>query len=371
MKNYKLIAILCFFFVLGSCQDQNSKPLKTYSLFVGTYTNNGSEGIYKYTFDSGTGALTDKTLAASLKNPSFLKISSNKKNLYAAEETDDFEGSSGAVAAFEINNGQLEKINSVSTGGANPCHIGISEDGSFVAASNYSGGSLSIYKVDENGALQPNPQFIDHKLLDSVKTSHVHSAEFTSDGLFTADLGLDAVKRYDYSDQGFVPAEQASLNVPEKAGPRHFTFGQKGKFLYVINELNSTITVFLRNENGTYNEIATENTLAKEFEGDSYCADIHLSKDGRFLYGSNRGENTIVIFKVDQPTGKLTLVGRESVKGDWPRNFGMDPSGKFLLVANQKSNNIIVFKRDTEEGTLGFLHEIKLPSPVCLEFLDL
>lgn len=369
MKKHYIIPILCLFFAFGSCQD--SKPTKTYSLFVGTYTNNGSEGIYSYTFDSATGKLSEKKLAASMKNPSFLKISNDKKHLYASEETDEFEGASGAVAAFKINEGQLEKINTATTGGANPCHIAISADGGLVAASNYSGGSLSIFKVDGNGALLPNPQFIDHKLLDSTKTSHVHSAEFTADGLFTADLGLDAVKRYVQIDGVFVPGEQLSLDLPEKAGPRHFTFGQKGKFLYVINELNSSITTFLRNENGTYNEIATENTLAKEFEGESYCADIHLSNDGKFLYGSNRGENTIVIFKVDQPTGKLTLVGRESVKGDWPRNFGMDPSGKFLLVANQKSNNIAVFKRDAEEGTLSYLHEIKLPSPVCLEFLDL
>ena len=205
--------------------------------------------------------------------------------------------------------------------------------------------------------------------MDTVKTSHAHAAQFTEDGLFVADLGLDAVKRYRLEGDGFVPSEQPSLDLAEKAGPRHFEFSQDKKFLYVINELNSTITVYQRNGKH-YTELETQSTLAPDFEGDSYCADIHLSKDGKFLYGSNRGENTIVIFSVDAQSGKLSLVGRESVRGDWPRNFGMDPSGKFLLVANQRSDNITVYKRDAESGTLTFLHELQMPSPVCLEFLE-
>ncbi|MCP4977025.1 MAG: lactonase family protein [Maribacter sp.] len=368
MKKTTFLFLCSILFIIGC---KKSETLKTYTLFVGTYTQNGSEGIYSYEFDANNGQFSDKKLAASIDNPSFLRISSNKKFLYAVEETDAYENSSGGVAAFSIDNGKLIKINSDATVGAHPCHIGLSEDGRFLAASSYSGGSLTIFKLGENGGLLPKPQFIDHKILDSTKTSHAHSAEFTKDGLFTADLGLDAVKRYTLEDGQFVPSVQPSLEMAPKAGPRHFTFGQDGKYLYVINELNSTITVLQRNTDNSYVEVETQSTLSMDFEGGSYCADIHLSKDGKFLYGSNRGENTIVFFKVDPSNGKLSMVGRESVKGDWPRNFGIDPSGNFLLVANQRSNNITIYRRNINEGTLSFLREVELPSPVCIEFLDL
>jgi 6-phosphogluconolactonase len=368
MKKIYFILLSAFIFINGC---KKTEALKTYTLFVGTYTENGSEGIYSYSFNANTGELTQKKLAAPMGNPSFLKISSDKKFLYAVEETDGYENSSGGVAAFSIDNGNLTKINSDATVGAHPCHLGLSQDGRFLAASSYTGGSLTIFKLGENGALLPKPQFIDHKILDTTKTSHAHSAKFTKDGLFTADLGLDAVKRYRLEGDIFVPSVQPSIEMAPKAGPRHFTFGQDGKYLYVINELNSTITVLERKADYSYTELETLSTLAEDFDGESYCADIHLSKDGKFLYGSNRGENTIVIFKVDQTTGKLSLVGRESVQGDWPRNFGMDPSGNFLLVANQRSNNITVYKRNADNGTLSFLYELELSSPVCLEFLDM
>jgi len=275
------------------------------------------------------------------------------------------------VVAFEILGDSLRRINNEKTLGAHPCHIGIAADGKFLAVSNYTGGSVAIFKLGKNGELIPNPQFIDHKVLDSASTSHAHSAKFTENELFVADLGLDAVLRYTLKNENWVPYQQPPLEMAPKAGPRHFTFGQEGKFLYVINELNSTITVLERKADYSFNELETLSTLAPDFQGESFCADIHLSKDGKFLYGSNRGENTIVIFEVDQTTGKLGLVGRESVNGDWPRNFGIDPSGNFLLVANQRSNNISVYKRNAGDGTLSFLHEVQMPSPVCLEFLDL
>ncbi len=345
-------------------KDQNFK------LYVGTYTDGDSEGIYQFNFDAKTGTLTDKVLAASLGNPSFLKISPDKKKLYSVMETDAFEGSTGGVMAYDIQaDGKLTEIGPKATVGAHPCHITVSNDAKFLVASSYTGGSASIFTLDTNGALQKNPQFIDLKVLDTTKTSHAHSAQFTKDGLFIADLGLDAVKRYKNSEGHFVPNNQASIDLPDGAGPRHFCFNKGGSKVYVINELNSTITVFKRNESGNFIANQTVSTLADDFKGDSYCADIHLSDDGAFLYGSNRGENTIVIFKVDRVSGELTLVGRESVKGDWPRNFSLDPSGNFLLVANQKSDNITVYKRDVKEGTLRFLHEVKLPNPVCLEFL--
>jgi len=365
MKIKKLIGILSVFLCLGSCK----QPAKT-TLFVGTYTNNGSEGIYSYTFDTETGELKDKKLAFAMRNPSFISISSNKKFLYAVEETSAYANSKGSVVAFAIEGDRLSKINRDTVVGADPCHIGLSKDGKFLASSSYSGGSIAIFELAEDGSLQPNPQQIDHQVLDSVKTSHAHASLFTPEGLFTADLGLDAVKRYRYNTDKFIPSEQASINLPEGAGPRHFKFSKDGTFLYVLNELNSTITTFQKNIQGAYISLDTKSTLDTKYKGKNSCADIHLSKDGLFLYGSNRGENTIVIFKVDKETGKLTLVGRQAVKGEWPRNFSIDPTNKFLLVANKSSSNIAVFKRDIEKGTLDFLQEVKLPNPVCLMFLD-
>ena len=367
MKKYH--AFLLITILLGTgCQTH--EPSKSTTLFVGTYTENGSEGVYSYQFDSNSGELTQKKLAAKIENPSFVKVSPDKQFLYAVEETDTYENSSGGVVAFRIDGDSLVKINANATVGAHPCHIGLSEDGKFLAASSYTGGSVSIFRIGAKGELLPNPQFIDHRVLDTTSISHAHAAKFTQDGLFVADLGLDAVLRYMLRNTKWVPYEQPPLDMAPKAGPRHFTFGQEGKYLYVINELNATITVLQRNTDRSYTQIETLSTLDKDFTGESFCADIHLSGDGQFLYGSNRGENTIVIFKVDQTTGKLSLVGRESVKGDWPRNFALDPSDNFLLVANQRSNNIVVFKRDKTAGTLSFLNEVALPSPVCLEFLE-
>lgn len=354
--------------VLGTACTEKKEMKKTYNLFVGTYTNGDSEGIYRFTFDAANGQFSEQTLVAALPNPSYLKISSDKKNLYAIQETADFDSLGGGISAFRLQNGMLEQLNSMGTGGAHPCHVSLSNDG-YAVASNYSGGNISIHKLKDDGSLSSQVQFIDHKVLDTVKKSHAHMGEFVGQKLYVSDLGLDALKVYDREGDDYVPAKQASLNLPDGAGPRHFAFGNTG-ILYVINELNSTITVFQKDSNSEYQEIQLLSTLDNNFEGESFCADIHLSSDGKFLYGSNRGENTIVVMSVDAETGKLETVGRTSVEGDWPRNFSIDPSGDFLLVANQRSNNITVFNRDKVNGTLVFSHELKFPSPVCLEFLE-
>jgi len=364
----RLAPVLLWVIMIISCnQKPQEKPM--YTLFVGTYTDGDSEGIYTYFFDSSTGELSSKKLAAKLTNPSYLAISEDKKNLYAVQETANFDSLGGGVTAFKLKDDILELQNSMGTQGAHPCHLSLSGDG-HLAVANYTGGNVSIFSLNEDGSLSENPQIIDHKPLDSVKTSHAHMAQFNTDGLMVTDLGLDTVKRYNQKDGEFVPAEQSSISFEDGAGPRHFTFGKNGQMLYVINELNSTISVFEKDGEGNYREVQVVSTLAADFDGESFCADLHLSPDGKFLYGSNRGENTIVIFAVDSDSGQLELVGREPVQGDWPRNFSMDPTGEFLLVANKKTSNIAVFKRDKENGTLTFLNETSHPNPVCLVFLD-
>ncbi|MEM7483959.1 MAG: lactonase family protein [Bacteroidota bacterium] len=366
MKKQLVLFLLAI--VALNCREKEA-PMKTYNLFVGTYTDGESKGIYRFTFNSNSGELEQKTLAAVLPNPSFLTISNDKSNLYAVQETADFDSLGGGITAFRLKEGLLELQNSMGTGGAHPCHVTLSGDGQL-AVSNYTGGNLSIFELEDNGALKQNPQLIDHKVLDTAKAAHVHKAHFSKDGLFASDLGLDALKRYNKQDGNWKPAHQSSLDLPGGAGPRHFVFDTTGNYLYIINELNSSISLFKRDDEGSFNNMQTESTLAAAYEGQNACADIHLSADGKFLYGSNRGENTIVIFEVDSKTGKLSLVGRESVQGNWPRNFTIDPSGNFLLVANQRSNNIAVFQRNIEQGTLAYRNEVSIPAPVCLEFLE-
>ncbi|WP_324024972.1 lactonase family protein [Maribacter sp. BPC-D8] len=336
-------------------------------LFVGTYTDNGSEGIYRFNLNLDTGELINKTLAAKIKSPSFIAFSPDRNSLYAVSEVNDYKKEDGSITTFRVKDTSLVNVEEQSTHGAHPCFVGVSDDGKLVAVANYTGGNVSVYNALENGNLKPSPQVIDHKVLDTSRTAHAHMASFLNDELIVSDLGLDRIKKYKVSDGNFVPSEQKQLVVAEGAGPRHFVTSENEEFLYVINELNSTITMFQK-EDGKYYGKKTYDTVASDFEEESFCADLHLSPDGKFLYGTNRGENTVVIFKVDQTTGKLELVGRESVKGDWPRNFTIDPTGKYVLVANQRSNNIVVFNRDSENGTLSFVSQVDLPSPVCLKF---
>ena len=353
--------------LIAACQDQ-PKPEPMYTLFIGTYTDGDSEGIYKYTFNATDGSLTQDTLAARLTNPSYLTISNDGKNLYAVQETADFDSLGGGVTAFALDDGILSELNSLGSNGAHPCHITLSGNGKL-AVSNYTGGNVSIYSLNQTGALNDNPQVIDHKPMDSVKTSHAHMAQFVDNELFISDLGLDAVMRYSSDTSEFIPSAQNSLALSDGAGPRHFTLNEDRSVLYVINEYNASIVVFKKDADGNYQSVQTVRTLDANYTENNSCADIHLSPDGKFLYGSNRGENTVVIFSVDMDTGLLTLVGRSSVQGEWPRNFSLDPTGQFLLVANQYSNNITIFRRDSETGQLEFLSEAKIVNPVCLKFL--
>jgi 6-phosphogluconolactonase len=366
MKNIVglLIAIIGLI-ILNSCKVEKSKNEEI--LFVGTYTDNGSEGIYRFNLNLDTGELTNKTLSAKIKNPSYITFSPDRNSLYAVSEVDNYKKEEGSITTFRVKDTSLIYVEDQSTHGANPCYVGVSDDGKLVAVANYTGGNVAVYNALETGNLKPVPQIIDHKVLDSTRKAHAHMAAFLNGELIVSDLGLDLIKKYKKFDVNFVPSEQKELVVAEGAGPRHFVTTKNEKFLYIINELNSTITMFQKDE-GKYYGKETYDTVASDFDGESYCADLHLSVDGKYLYGTNRGENTVVIFAVGQTTGKLKLIGRESVKGDWPRNFSMDPTGKYLLVANQRSNNIVVFKRDVANGTLSFISQVDLPSPVCLKF---
>lgn len=354
-----LFLALCVF----SCKEQNT-PEKdpNVALYVGTYTNGESEGIYQFQFNTETGELTNKLLAATTENPSFITYSADKKQVYATNETND-----GLLSSFKVEDaGTLSLLNSVSSNGASPCYVAVNAKGDKAVVANYTGGTVSIYNILNDGFLTEATQVFNHNVADSV--SHAHSAQFFDNDLFVADLGRNAMYNYKLAENNAYKLDSPSIiEMMENAGPRHFSLTKDGRFMYVINEYAGTITA-AKKVNGSFELINHVSTLDDAFEGRNSCADIHLSQDERFLYGSNRGENSIVVFKRDENTGELEKI--QSIKDhiNWPRNFSLDPTGKYMLVANQKSNSISVYTVDSESGKLTFLNEAEIPEPVCLLF---
>jgi 6-phosphogluconolactonase len=330
-------------------------------MYVGTYTNGQSEGIYQLQFDTDTGELNDLRLVATIENPSFIAYSPNKKYLYATDE------GNSTVSSFKIeDNGMLKFINKVKSFGGAPCHISINQKGNKAVVSNYVGGNMALYDINKDGSLNQASQVFNHNTTE--QKSHAHSAQFINNELFVADLGRNTMYLYEKGGNNNYKLKDSSIiKMTENAGPRHFTLTKDGKFIYVINEYASTVTASKKVGN-KFELINHFSTLSTDYKGNNACADIHLSNDERFLYGSNRGENSIAVFKRDIETGVLEKIQNMPVHGDWPRNFTLDPTGKFLLVANKKSSNISVFSIDTSSGKLSFLYDIKVPNPVCLLF---
>lgn len=356
--------ILCYFYLVISLLSCTSNEV---SLLVGTYTDGKSEGIYQLQFNQDTGELSDAVLVTKVENPSFLTYSPDKKHLYAVSETNSYNGTnSGYVSAYKVlKNGRLQILNNVSSQGAHPCHIAIDSIGKKVVVSNYTGGTVALYHVLSDGSLSNAYQVFDHNSENVV--SHAHSAQFFNDRLYVADLGVNDVFEYQAVKDEYELVTSSMLNLTESAGPRHFVLSEKGDFMYVINEYANTITSAVK-KNGKFQLLKYDTTLAETFNRESFCADIHLSQDEQFLYGTNRGENSIVVFKRNLVDGSLQRIQNIDVAGIWPRNFSISPNGKFLLVANQKSKNICVFNVDKTTGMLGFLYSKDFPTPVCLLF---
>ncbi|MCF7559913.1 lactonase family protein [Sabulilitoribacter multivorans] len=339
----------------------NCKP-QPISLYVGTYTNGDSEGIYQLQFDTKTGILSDLKLVAATENPSFITFSPDKSFIYAVGETEN-----GSISSFKLeDDSTLKLINTQKTFGGAPCHVSVNSEATKAVVSNYLGGNIALYNINNDGSLSESAQIFDHN--DSIQKSHAHSAQFYKNDLFVADLGRNSVYLYGKDqDENYVLKANSIIELTENAGPRHFTLTEDGNFIYIINEYASTITA-AKKANDSFDLIDHYSTLESSYSGDNSCADIHLSKDEKFLYGSNRGENSIAVFKRNITDGTLEKIQNISVHGDWPRNFTLDPTGKFMLVANKKSNNISVFNVDTNTGKLSFLNDISIPSPVCLLF---
>jgi 6-phosphogluconolactonase len=346
-------------------------------VYFGTYTRGESKGIYVSRFDSSTGELSEPVLAAEMVNPSFLALHPNRRFLYAVGET----SGSGAVKAFAINpaDGTLKLLNETSSGGDGPCFITVDRTGRSVLVANYGGGSISSYPLMEDGRLGESASFIQHTG-SSVNASrqsapHAHSINVSPDNRFAvvADLGLDKllVYRFDPAKAKLEPNDPPFATVNPGAGPRHFTFHPGGKFAYVINEMQSTVTALTWEAGrGEFKEIHTVTTLPEGFEGKNSTAEVQVHPGGKFLYGSNRGHNSIAVFSIDPSTGRLTPIEHVSTEGRTPRNFGIDPTGSWLFAANQASKNVVLFRIDSATGRLTPAGKsVTVDTPVCVKFL--
>ncbi|WP_163707514.1 lactonase family protein [Mangrovibacterium lignilyticum] len=374
MKIYALAAVFLVT-LLSACQSGSKKV----ALYVGTYSVENSEGIYRYQFDTVTGDLIEENVTPNLENPSFITISPDQKYLYAVSEVDNYNHlDSGSVTAYRIEkDGSLTKLNQVATLGNHPCHVAVSPDGKAVVASNYTSGSISIYEVNNDGSLEDHPQLIQHEGTgpDTVRQQgpHAHSSQFSADGssLITADLGIDKLLFCVYNSDSakYVPAEQPFVEMAPGAGPRHFAYTADSEYIYVMTEMASSVSVLKKVGDG-YQLIQSESSLPADFTGTKAGADVHLSPDERFVYCSNRGLNSIAVFERNVEDGTVKLIQNESVQGQWPRNFALSPDGKFLLVANQHSDNVTIFSRNEATGLITFTGKsFDIPSPVCLKFL--
>lgn len=351
-----------------------------YLAYVGAYTDQESTGIYSFRFDSSTGKLTSQGLASESTNPSFLTSDARGHVLYAVNELDTYQGKpTGAVSAFAIDTatGKLSLINQVSSGDQGPAHVTLDRTGKFAFVSNYSLGSLAVFSVLKDGRVGDQVAFVQHQGSSVNKQwqlgPHVHEVVLSQDNRFAlvADPGIDQVIAYPFNGATGKLGEPVIAHAPPGSGPRHMVFGRDGKFLYVITELTSSVLTYAYDaKNGGLRQIGMISTLSKEFSGTNYAAEIEVHPSGKFLYASNRGDDSIAVFSVDSETGALKLIEVVLTKGKRPRNFALDPTGSWLLVANQESDNIVVFRVDGATGRLTATGEAAhVGSPACVKIV--
>lgn len=356
-------------------------------MFVGTYTRREphvvgkSEGIYVYSMNPATSELSYVSLMRGVENPSYLVVHPKHSHVYAVNEVADYGGENGAVSSFAIDSqtGELTFLNQQSSHGVGPCYATVDQGGRYVFAANYGSGSACMLPILPDGSLGPASDWVQH-VGSSVNPRrqtgpHAHSINVdpTNRFVYVADLGMDKVMAYaiDYAGGKLVPAQQPFVEVTPGAGPRHMDFHPNGRFAYLINEIGNTVVVYAFDAaTGALTELQTISTLPAGWEGMSHTADIHITLDGRFLYGSNRGHDSLAIFAVDAATGLLTPAGHQPTGGKVPRNFVIDPSGTFVLAANQNSDSIVHFRIDQQTGALTPTgHETQVPTPVCQKLI--
>ncbi len=362
-------------------------------VYVGTYTEpirfgsgktlqGKGEGIYVYRMDQASGALALIGKATGITNPSYLAADSTRRFLYAVNELKTYEGQpTGTISAFAVDSktGELGFLNKRLTHGTDPCHVLVDRKREYVFVANFMSGSICVLPVLEDGSLGEASDFIQHhgSSIDPVRQSGPHAHSVTLDEAerfaIVPDLGLDRLMVYRFDrKRGVLETNSVPwVEVTPAAGPRHVAFHPGGRFAYLINELDSTLVALSYDgKNGTFKEQQVVSTLPAGFRGESTCADVQISPSGAFVYGSNRGHDSIVIYRIDQRTGRLSYVGHEPTQGRTPRNFSIDPTGRFLLAANQDSDTIVTFRRHPQTGKLHPTgHVTHVPTPVCVKFV--
>jgi 6-phosphogluconolactonase len=363
-----LIALLSVTMALTSCQ---TKPVR---LFASGYNPSGEKGLAVYDLNMEKGTFKKLSESDAGKDPSYFCISGEKGLIYAANEVMEFNGvKGGGITTLKYNaeTGITEKVSELMVPKGGPCFITLSPGETHLLLANYSSSSIAVVKLNDKGIPETVTDTVSFPANEG-QASHPHMIAFDPAGkkVYLTDLGLDRVLIYDFDNKSGVLKQipNGEVSFAKGAGPRHFVFNQSGTKMYVICELNSTISVFDVNSDGGLGVIQTLSTLGETYSGENACADIHLAANGKYLYASNRGENTIVVFSVG-PDGKLIFSGRTSCGGNWPRNFVIDPTGNYLLAGNQKSGEISLFKIDQKTGIPNFLDDTKFVAPSCLKFI--
>jgi len=363
-------AVLGPFAILGAAQGD-------WTMYVGTYTRGPSKGIYAYKFQSSTGKATPIGLAAETSNPSFLAVHPRQRFLYAVNENN-----TGMISAFAIDpaTANLKLLNQVSSKGSGPCHLSVDQTGKWLFVANYNNGSDAAYPINANGSLGEASATSQHsgKSVNAQRQSgpHAHMAAISPDNRFVwvPDLGLDRILSYriDPAKGGMTPNDPPFAKVEPGFGPRHVVFRADSKFAYVMSEMGENVTVFSYDAaKGTMQQVQVISALPEGYTGAKSGAEIAIHPNSKFLYASNRGPDSIAIFKVDAAKGTLTAAGNVPAGGKTPRAFTIDPTGNYLLAANQDSNNIAIFKIDQQTGGLKPTGDtIEVGSPVSVIFVS-
>jgi 6-phosphogluconolactonase len=376
----KILFLIVASYLYLSTNAQEKKEI----LYVGTFSTRGSQGIYAFTFNRAKRTLTPLQTIPSLESPTYLAVHPSGKFLYSVNRGKaDAADNGGSVSAYGIDPkaGTLSGLNHRPSYGADPCHISFDKSGNYALISNYNEGNLVILPIFDDGLLG-NPS--DSKKytgnsIDSVRqaSSHIHSSLVSPDGkfLYVADLGTDKIYTYqfDANEGKMLKAQSPEVSVAPGAGPRHFTFHPNGKFIYLAEELTSTVSILSVNKTTGALTIVEDTipSLPTDFKARNSSADIHTDPKGKYLYMSNRGLNAISIYSI-LPTGKIKFIGIQDTGGKTPRNFMIDPKGEFLFVANQDTDTIVMYRINPKTGKLTLVGKpVKVPSPVCLKMFSL
>jgi 6-phosphogluconolactonase len=353
-------------------------------IYIGTYGQGPSDGVFVADLDVATGTLSEPRLAGRAVNASFVALHPDHRHLYAVAEVSSLGGRrTGGVMAFTIapETGLLHPINEQASAGAGPCHLVVDRAGKNVLVANYEGGSVAVLPIDEHGGLKRASSIQLHHgkgvNRERQETAHAHSVNLDAANrfAFVADLGVDKVfvYRFDGSAGKLTANQPPAVKVAPGAGPRHLAFHPTGRFVYVIDELDATITAFwYEPESGALSRIQVVPTLPKDFHGENTASEVAVHPSGKYVYGANRGHDSLAVFSVDPVSGKLTPEGHESTQGKTPRNFAIDPTGTFLLAANQDSDSVVVFRIDATTGRprpTG--QKVRVHQPVCIRYLAL